>query len=222
MTSLPPLSQIDIQEWMETLSEHPLFLSQQTANPYQKKQFRQLWDELKEAAYELHDVNKFFEIIDELEKVQLEELEYIDSHPHIVEPVYKALVNHMIMEQNMVKKSIQGQTTLEEELSFIRDEAAQHTDLLGKTVDPVDMKSKQFSLATQSLASKMEQANQFDKHIVSDLINSNEMAKKAYMDVQNGRMRTLLTLQMIHHEMTEAKLASKRLAQFQKHGLLSI
>lgn len=228
----PALTSFSIGEWQKLFVEHAKFLKQLVHDKKLKQKFENQEATLRAIVYgDKHDRQKnFLKELKTLKQLQLATIKKVEKenlanlkHLRSLNPIYLALIKHMIKEQTYYERAHAGKLSLPYEVHFYATEMAEHTDLLGRTLDPLSPEIQKESAKVIELASHMMSVNshfrrlRHDPRLIRVLISlfekSNVGGAKILMKILDKNVHTLLTPEMILHEVREAQLACIRFLQ---------
>lgn len=186
----PPLTQELKEMWINILNEHPVLLD--LLRPGDELRYRSVGQALVRA----QDLESYLSALHALSDLQYREEAQLVLRGNLSrkQKNYLSLLRHMQMEQEMFESLVRGQTTIGQEIQFLRDESSQHTDLLGHMLS--DLSENAFDIV-----SKFEKEN-------SDLLQTIAQSDNLALHVISP-IRQLL----VNHELGESLLGAKRLLQ---------
>ena len=122
-----------------------------------------------------------------------------------------ALVLHMIKEEQHIEKLLQGKLTIQDELEFWIREAAEHTELLGHMIDPVNREHQRLTRIILQIAQELDQQLQNPTDPSVPLQESDRLAQQLLAAVKAQQIFVLITPSMIEHEIRESAWSKQRI-----------
>lgn len=119
------------------------------------------------------------------------------------------LLDHMIKELVFFMNLIDGQLTVQDELNFYLEEAAEHTGLAAKLLE----RDPGLSLANEEIADTLKDRIGFPPSLQTlNIVHSGNAAAQDLLKlIESGQIQTDLTSLMLKHEIDEAQMGERKL-----------
>lgn len=191
----------DIIFWTQQSKDHCLFL------------YLKISDSAPEIKMKAHSLYRDFDKVDEdsdltiIERVrdllaECKKLQMRPAHPvtgPTLGPLPVGMIDHMLKETDyFIRRVTEKTTTVDQELKFWTQEAAEHHLLTAHMLDPTEMKRTNDNI---NIAMKLEDSDV--KSLLETLRTGSEAALQLLDDMKENRVLTLLSIMELQHEIHE-------------------
>lgn len=193
-----PARDTDVEFWFARFQEHASLLNDLLLPEQKFKSYRTIRD--------LKTIQRLIHFQETL-------LLYIEDNRPIFDPRYsnidiRSLIHHMIEEEKYLLAIVDGQMDIRDEIYFWLHENSEHTDLAGRLFKPEFRKQQ---IETLMLSDSIDQLSKDLNYVIETLERSNIQAKKSLENLILNPEMSLLTVDMLNHEIQETDHGIDRL-----------